>query len=48
MGGVYEDHSEIDRPCIRQPIPDQHGEDGIGEAWFDARKTLCEACCSDN
>jgi hypothetical protein len=48
MRGVYEDHSEIDRPRIGQPIPDQHCKDGIGEAWLDAGKTLREICCSDN
>ena len=48
MGGVYEDHSEIDRPDIGQPIPDQYCKDGIGEAWFDAGKTLREVCCLDN
>jgi hypothetical protein len=48
MRGVYEDHSEIDRPPIEQPILDQHCEDRVGEAWLDAGKTLRETCCSDN
>ena len=48
MRRVDEDHSEIDCPCVGQPIPDQHCKDGIGEAGLDAGKTLRETRCSDN